>query len=134
MHPLDTESISGFSLIDVIVSVVIVGVLAAIAVPHFTKHKLDETEAKLHITKTLREAQGHRLQFGVYPEQIGQSQNWEYNIWPVDSSKAIATATPKTGQGRSLTVLLTPEASQFCWAQTVDVSMTQCQPQAMPME
>lgn len=134
MPPLDTESISGFNLIDIIVSVAIVGVLAAIAVPHFTKHKLDETEAKLHITKTVKEAQAHRLEFGEFPKSSNQSAKWLFTVSPIDTDKAIATATPKTGEGRSLTVLLTPGASQFCWAQTVDVSLSHCQPQAIPME
>ena len=78
---------SGFTLVELMVVVVIVGVLSAIALPNFLKQtdKAKATEAKQNITATLKQAQAQFVEDGSSPKTTAKDMNELYGT-PTDGA------------------------------------------------
>ena len=83
-----SNSNSGFTLVELMVVIVIVGILSAIALPNFLKQtdKAKATEAKQNITSTLKQAQAQFVEDGQTPKTSATDMNTLYG-------------TPKDGAG-----------------------------------
>jgi hypothetical protein len=104
-------------------AVAIAGVLSAIATVSFHKisTKSREAEAYQKITEYVTKAKSAFLEGDFLEPEAHVTPYWGYSLEFVHGKKAIATATPRDGEGRSLTVLITPEVLRFCWGDLVDV-------------
>ena len=98
-----SNSNSGFTLVELMVVIVIVGILSAIALPNFLKQtdKAKATEAKQSITSTLKQAQAQFVEDGTAPKTTAKDMNELYGT-PTDGeartpgmpSIAPSTTTP----------------------------------------
>ena len=81
------NSNSGFTLVELMVVIVIVGVLSAVALPNFLKQtdKAKATEAKQNITSTLKQAQAQFIEDGTSPKTTANDMNELYGT-PTDGA------------------------------------------------
>ena len=82
---------SGFTLVEILIVVIILGILAAIVIPQFTSASESAKEANLKSDLlTLRN------QLELYRVQHGDQYPWEISTVLFDSDKIIAQLTSKT--------------------------------------
>ena len=82
-----SNSNSGFTLVELMVVIVIVGILSAIALPNFLRQtdKAKATEAKQSITSTLKQAQAQFVEDGTSPKTTAKDMNELYGT-PTDGA------------------------------------------------
>lgn len=119
-----TKSISGFGLLELLIAVAIAGILSSLIIAQIKDRqiaKAKEAQAIATIRELIMVAKESELEGDLAPTQTHTKGAWHYTLKPLRIKEAIATATPRDGEGRSLTVLITPEVQQFCWGVLVDV-------------
>jgi prepilin-type N-terminal cleavage/methylation domain-containing protein len=94
----------GFSLIELLVTVVIIGILAAIAMPNFLRQvqRATQSEAQSYVGSVLRTQQTYRLEHGEFATAVNQLQvripeqteNYDYTI-DGDTNYGTAKADPQ---------------------------------------
>ena len=119
-----TKSISGFNLLELLIATAIAGILTSLIIAQIKDRqiaKAKEAEAIANIREMVLSAKESELEGDFAPTQTHTRGAWHYTLKPMRTKEAIATATPRDGDGRSLTVLITPEVLRFCWGDLVDV-------------
>jgi prepilin-type N-terminal cleavage/methylation domain-containing protein len=94
----------GFTLIELLVAVIIIGILAAIAMPNFLRQvqRATQSEAQSYLGSVLRTQQTYRLEHGEFATAVNQLQvripdeteNYSYTIDGEDN-EGTAEANPK---------------------------------------
>lgn len=124
MAQLLTKSISGFNLLELLIATAIAGVLSSVVIAQIKDRQIaraKEAQAIAGVRELIMIAKESELEGDFAPTQTHTRGAWHYTLKPLRIKEAIATATPRDGEGRSLTVLITPEFQQFCWGFLVDV-------------
>lgn len=119
-----TKSISGFNLLELLIAVAIAGILSSLIIAQIKDRqiaKAKEAQAIATIRELIITAKESELEGDLAPTETATRGAWHYTLKPLQNKEAIATATPRDGEGRSLTVLITPEVLHFCWGDLVDV-------------
>ena len=99
---IDRQSTAGFSLIELLVVIIIIGILSAIALPSFLNQaaKAKQTSAKLTVGSVNRAQQAYRVEkptfAGTWTDlEVGipdQDQDYTYTLSPVDDIEATIAA------------------------------------------
>lgn len=86
-HKRQTTHSAGFTLVELMVVIVVVGVLSALALPNFLKQtdKAKATEAKQAISASLKQAQAQYVEDGGAPKTSAADMNSLYGT-PTDGS------------------------------------------------
>jgi prepilin-type N-terminal cleavage/methylation domain-containing protein len=94
----------GFTLIELLVAVIIIGILAAIAMPNFLRQvqRATQSEAQSYVGSVLRTQQTYRLEHGEFATAVNQLQvripdeteNYKYTINGA-TNQGTAEAEPK---------------------------------------
>jgi len=119
-----TKLISGFNLLELLIATAIAGILSSVVIAQIKDSqiaKAKEAEAIANIREMVLSAKQSELEGTLAPTETATRGTWHYTLKPLQNKEAIATATPREGEGRSLTVLITPEVLRFCWGDLVDV-------------
>lgn len=87
---------AGFTLIELMISVIIVGILAAVAVPSFSSYvyrgRVSEAVTFLGQIRTRQEA--YRSKFGQYCDVGGADCNWDAAAWSATHPASAPSAQP----------------------------------------
>jgi prepilin-type N-terminal cleavage/methylation domain-containing protein len=119
-----TRSISGFNLLELLIATAIAGILSSLIITQIKDRqiaKAKEAEAIANIRELIISAKESELEGDLATTETKAAGAWHYTLKPLHEKEAIATATPRDGEGRSLTVVITPKVLRFCWAERVDV-------------
>jgi len=108
-HLIAKEAEGGFTLIELLVVIIIIGILAAIALPSFLNqaNKAKQAEAKTYLGSINRAQQAVYLEAGSFTTEISElrlgirsiteNYNYELAIVGTDTNAAYVTATPWDG-------------------------------------
>lgn len=94
---------SGFTLLEILVAILIVGILAAIALPSFANQitRSRETKAKVHLSSVNRAQQAYRLESSSFADSLerlgllSSDGDYDYTITEASSGQTIVKAQPK---------------------------------------
>ena len=131
MRQLLTSSISGFNLLELLIATAIAGILSSLIIAQIKDvqiAKAKEAQAIATIRELIITAKESELEGDLAPTETATRGAWHYTLKPLRTKEAIATATPRDGDGRSLTVLITQEVLRFCWGDLVDVPSCEVSP------
>lgn len=113
-----TGSTLGFSLIELLTVLVIIAVSSSMGLFVITnaKQRALEKEAEVKMSALFIDAESSRLEDSEYPTVYDETKSWRFKLAPLSTNMAVITATPLSGEGRSLNALVRQgEAPLFCW-------------------
>jgi len=111
LRKLRGNNSKGFTLIELMIVVAIIGILAAIAIPNFLKYqcKAKQSEAKTNLGSIRVAQEAYFAEFDTYhagTDLIGfavkGSQKYDYGVNPGNTTGFTATATAQGGSGNIL--------------------------------
>jgi type IV pilus assembly protein PilE len=100
-RPLSSlNRIRGFTLVELLITVVIVGVIAAIALPMYTRYVATarQQDAKAQLTAVRQAQEIYKLQYGGYTNDTSLLSGWQSTLGKYTFSITSATATLFTAQ------------------------------------
>lgn len=104
-HLIQKKQEKGFTLIELLVVIIIIGILAAIAIPSFLNQtaKAKQSEAKIYVGSVNRAQQTYRMEnasFAANADTLsiglpGSTVNYSYNFSGANASTTSITATAR---------------------------------------